>query len=320
MYEGVWSQKLEDEVENSIAKPLVEEMFYRFGLKVYGMSKDTYGSFLMTLDGLPYCEVYAEKVFNHKKEVDEIVYCYYSMYYGKERGRDSVDRHTLRSTKLTKLMQTIDKNKALMPDHTSLFNKSIVQNLIDDIKRSMKNPHTRKYIGDVSVEMVQRLLSDALTKTPATEELKVKYKLILDKWNEADENEQRAHDKVRTVLGNEFYAIAETETEGVAIASFKVTKTNDNYNSEYEIIKPFQRVLNIDDYEFIDDIRLPLTMLKLNMETIEISEHRRRQIGMVEQKYYEDIGVIQTYDSYPAGSDYKPVWTIIPTVLTEETA
>ena len=133
IYQGTWSQELEDAVETSISKPIVEEMFYKFGLTVYAKSNRKDDSFLMTMEGLPYCEVYAEKVLNIKTGEECISYAYYSDHYAKERGQDSEDKRTLRSVKLSKLISTIEKNKALMPDHTNLLTSYVFKHAAEEI-------------------------------------------------------------------------------------------------------------------------------------------------------------------------------------------
>jgi hypothetical protein len=128
-----YDEALENLIEKDRAKPLIEEMFYQYGLKVmhsipllrvkYG--KDvTYVSsfelatsvdvisnaFILTLDGLPYCAVYVA-------DLDKPTYCYYSLFYHKDRAKyGNDDRGTLRSIHIDNLLKTIDKNKAMPCD------------------------------------------------------------------------------------------------------------------------------------------------------------------------------------------------------------
>jgi hypothetical protein len=128
-----YDEALENLIEKDRAKPLIEEMFYQYGLKVmhsipllrvkYG--KDvTYTSnfelatsvdnisnaFILTLDGLPYCAVYVA-------ELDKPTYCYYTLFYHKDRAKyGNDDRGTLRSIHIDSLLKNIDKNKAMPCD------------------------------------------------------------------------------------------------------------------------------------------------------------------------------------------------------------
>ena len=321
MYEGTWTQELEDMVENSKSKPIVEEMFYKYGLTVYAKSTRSNGgidSFIMTMDGLPYCEVYTEDVLNIKTGEPCVSYAYYSDYYQKDRGSDSEDKRTLRSTKLSKLIATIDKKQALMPDYTSLVSRYLMNEMAGLIKGKINPSGAKKYIGDLKLPLVEKLLSYAVSKTPlGGEELK-EAKVILDKWTKVDDDERHTKQKIQSILGNEIYMIAETSTDGYAIGSIKITDT-DTWR-EHELIKPFQRVTSLDDYEYIDEIRPVLTMYKIYKESLDSQgttmSHNNYDLSYPRQEYYEDVGVITAYDNYPGGSpQYRPVWTIIPTVL-----
>jgi hypothetical protein len=108
------------------------------------------------------------------------------------------------------------------------------------------------------------------------------------------------------------YAVAETSNKGFAIASFKVTECVDG-RMAYEIIKPFQRVLSLDDYEHIDEIRPALTMYKLHKETLNQS-NTGYELSDVNQVYFEELGIVVAFDSRPDMSSYKPLWTFISTV------
>lgn len=312
MYQATWTQELEDEVENSISKPLVEEMSHKYGLTVYAKSKEFKNSFIMTKDGLPYCEVYIEDGLNIKTGAREKLYCYFSQYYVKERGGDLTDKRTLRSNKISKLLFAINKKKVLMPDHTSLLTQALLEIVSERIRQKIKSPTSRKYIGDVGVSTVEKLLNHAINKTPLSGEELKDYKVILDKWNKTDDDERCATERVKAMIYNEMYAVAETGDKGYAIASFKVTKLVDS-RFVYEIIKPFQRVLSLDDYEHIDEIRPVLTMYKLHKESLNQS-NTRYELSDVNQTYFEELGIVVAFDSYPNESSYKPLWTFISTV------
>jgi hypothetical protein len=313
IYETCWTQGLEDEIESvPNTKALIEEMYYRFGLKVYDKAKGLGAtkSFLMTLDGLPYCEVYTEMNWNTKKEADELTYCYYSQYYSKSRGSDENDRRTLRSTKLSKLMTTLEKNNAIMPDHTHLLTFDLITDATLTVRRKGVKAHKSMYdLEDTST--LQLLLEHAVNKVPLEGETLKGFQVILDKWNKADHDVKQATDKMETMFGNEFYIIGETQEEGFAIASAKVTEFSNN-KVKYELVKPFQRVMSLDDYEHIDEIRPVLTMYKLFLE----GEDKQRMMALspMTREYYEDLNIITTYSGYPAGSSYIPLWTLIPTI------
>lgn len=129
-----YDEALENLIEKDRAKPLIEEMYYQYGLKVmhsipvarvkFGKEimytsnffheltdkNDCSNAFILTLDGLPYCAVYVA-------DLDKPTYCYYSLFYHKDRAKyGNDDRGTLRSIHIDSLLKTIDKNKAMPCD------------------------------------------------------------------------------------------------------------------------------------------------------------------------------------------------------------
>jgi hypothetical protein len=312
IYAGSWTQELEDYIEaDGDTKPLIEEMFYKFGLKVYARDSSSKKQYLMTLDGLPYCGVYTAYEFSANKQSDELTYFYYSEYYNKDRGRDIQDKRTLRSNKLSKLMQTLEKNKAIMPDHTKLLTRSLIRSAVDMVRSHGKSGG--KYIGDLNTVQAQMLLECVLDGRSVSSIPNLEtYKVILDKWKLSDETKSLNTKKIDTMFGAELYAIAETRDKGFAIASIKLNEpSGDTYT--YDVIKPFQRVLSLDDYEYIDEIRPVLTMYKLAIENEDVSSTRKFELSAINEKYYDDLGIITDYEGSIIGSSFRPLWTFIAT-------
>ena len=127
IYQNCYSQELENLIASSPVLPLINELFYKYGLKVFQATsiKDFYKheyrtrieetplhdtGFYMTLDGLPYCLAYVES-----NDDGELTYCFKTMNYIKERGRDDDDKRTLRSKKISSLIKSIDTKKGITP-------------------------------------------------------------------------------------------------------------------------------------------------------------------------------------------------------------
>ena len=143
-----YTEKLDKLIDANKAKPLIEELFYQYGLKVMEytvLARVSYGKdyshvlaqhpdedlldknnlvtgFILTLDGLPYACVYvAEEI--------KPTYCYYSVAYSKQRAKfGNVDRGTLRSIHINTLVKNIEKHNAISTDdiivneiHAGLF-------------------------------------------------------------------------------------------------------------------------------------------------------------------------------------------------------
>jgi hypothetical protein len=263
-----YDEALENLIENDRAKPLIEEMFYQYGLKVmhsipllrvkYG--KDvTYVSnfelatsvdvishaFILTLDGLPYCAVYVA-------DLDKPTYCYYSLFYHKDRAKyGNDDRGTLRSIHIDSLLKNIDKNKAMPCD----------QDIID-----------------YTTNQMYPLLNG-----------------ILDSKKEV------------YMIGN-YYGL-----QGYTIGKIKFyeKKPKSDYDM-FEVVDLFQRVKNIDDYEYKDNLIPKLTMLKVYLDTHEYEREDifLKSIHRIPTQLIELDAVIA---SPPVVSPLACAWTILPT-------
>ena len=107
-------------IATSDCKTLVREICFKYDLKVMctverkGAVDDR--AFLLVKDGWnPIGEVYTKILRdNDNKEFTE--YSFFSHYYEKARGRNTDDRHTLRSKKISSLITTIKKMKAIPSD------------------------------------------------------------------------------------------------------------------------------------------------------------------------------------------------------------
>ena len=126
--EQAYTKELDNLIETNKVKPLIEEMYYQYGLKVvdsvnliptrYGkdvIHVKTYGEiyhigvtdkvtgFILSLDGLPYACVYTAEINN------QLTYFFYAKYHAKAKARfGNVDRHTTQSIHIESLMKTIE--------------------------------------------------------------------------------------------------------------------------------------------------------------------------------------------------------------------
>ena len=134
--EQAYTKELDNLIETNKVKPLIEEMYYQYGLKVvdsvelscvrYGKDAvfvktykpdtyydevlDTNIGFILSLDGLPYACVYVA-------EFDKPTFSFYAKCHAKAKAKlGNVDRHTLQSIHLESLLKTIDKHNAIPTD------------------------------------------------------------------------------------------------------------------------------------------------------------------------------------------------------------
>ena len=96
IYEGFETEQLSDSIDNSSCKRLIQELNFKYGLKVIDAIEPQNSwsklSFLLAdTNGLAVGKVWVDKEEGHD------VYNYRSPFYRKERGSDSADRETVHS-------------------------------------------------------------------------------------------------------------------------------------------------------------------------------------------------------------------------------
>ena len=323
IYTPSWTQDLEDAIDSHPARVMAEELFFRFGLRAIAVAPSnseqvTEGntSIFMTLDGLPYCEVYITHVPKYKNGgmETELRYCFYSQYYRKDRGSSQMDRRTLYSTKLSSLMKTLE-TKDVIPG--GITERILTNYTVDDVAGTIRNTYGRtssKYSGSVGTDLIQALLELSIDKKPLTDTQLYESKLILDKWKQSDENQSKLSEQLNGLLGKETYVIGESQL-GTTIGSIMVTKFEEDRVREFEVVKPFIGIKSLDDCEYADELRPVMTMYKLHLEQLEqANTHEPKYntaLSYASREYYKDLGIITTYDGYPINNSYHPLWTFI---------
>ena len=324
IYENMWTQELEDAIEASPTKPLIAEMFYKYGLKVYAQNtNDDLGRrdmFIMTLDGYPYCGVYVDEVMVHNKTTlsttYKLQYNYYSNYYRKERGRDNDDRKLLRSTRLSNLMKSLEKNKAVASSIDEINGNRQHEQFIYytrhglDTKRTQKNPNT------LNIIRLHSLLDSAVNQKSIDEETLEYCKSILDLWNKADENSKLFLHEMASMFENDYYILYEDISDGILVGKAKMTMNDTKDNAvAIEIVEPFQRVKQIEDYENYSELASYITMYKVFTEENDIFKYKTKvktEGGLLSyvDTYIKELNIAINYTS--TNSHFDGVWMFIP--------
>jgi len=121
---GFESEELEQSLRNSDVFPLVRDMCHKFGLKV--LSENPLGGLRQAFQMCLPNGMAIGKVYTHTNKDNKLEYCYRTPYYKKERGRSDEDKETLHSTKVSSLMATISRVKAI-PSITQLLDKKMTK-------------------------------------------------------------------------------------------------------------------------------------------------------------------------------------------------
>ena len=135
----------------------------------------------------------------------EFQYCYHSTYFQKERGSDTLDRHCLRSKKLSTLMRNISKNNAVV--NSDYVYNTRIESILSRMSRFIadtKGGNTSKG-NNINQEDWHKLLL-GVKQGKTFEELnlvsKNSFQEILDKWNEVDKTRTLRDEEVCRFFDN----------------------------------------------------------------------------------------------------------------------
>jgi hypothetical protein len=321
IYESCWTQALENAIESDGAKPLIMEMFYKYGLRVYEMKVgNPIIEYLLTLDGFYYGSVWVDEVYDTNTNTNKIEYCYLSPIFKKQRGTSDRDRQTLRSTKLASLMRTLEKNKAVPSDSKEACRGygHIIRAVNEVLKDINENKRFDKDRTDISVSDMQKLLelvATDMSKNDITVELKDRCKILLDKWNTIDKNADSYKRKARMMFQNPFYVIHKSASLGYVVGKvmYKLDPADYHFTDSdlIEEIEPFRRVLTIEDYES-DELNAIFAMYKIHVEGNPDYEGRYdKQTHMIwSDTHIRDLNIGAYYSS--RDSHYGGAWLVIP--------
>lgn len=298
---GFESEELEQAIKDSRAYPLIRDLCFKFGLKVLAES-DLTGkqAFQLCLtNGMAVGKAFVRDIDNNGSLATE--YCYRTPYYKKERGSSNDDKETLRSTKVSSLMATIGRVKAI-PSVDKMIEKKMgkLSDAVEIMQQQMGN-HT-KATYELSADEIHALLCSVLGETPNGNHLTIdtiKCKKVLDKYNEADRVRVKKLEEVDRFFRNPFYMIGADLFGHFIVGKVKVTG-----EKQYEIVEPFSRYKDITER---DDLIPVMTMTKLAYE-----DKYRMQNGYipVADKYDENLDAVFFYQGQATHYDY--IWMATP--------
>jgi hypothetical protein len=293
------SEELEQSLKASPVFPLVRDMCHKFGLKVLAkLEIDGKQSFQLCLtNGMA-----VGKVGVRMNSENKLEYLYRTPYYKKERGSSDEDKQTLRSTKVSSLMATISRVKAV-PSIDKMLEKKMRK--LSDAKDIMEKAmgSTYKSSSELLPDEIQALLCAYLGETPNGNHLTIdtlKCKKVLDKYNEADRIRVKKLEEVDRFFSNPFYMIGADQFGHFIVGKVKVTG-----EKQYEIVEPFKRYKDITER---DDLIPVMTMTKLAYE----DKGGRMQNGYIPvgDAYDENLDAVFFYEQQATHYDY--IWMATP--------
>jgi len=300
---GFESEEFEQSLKESKVFPLIRDLCHKFNLRVLAET-DLSGkqAFQLCLtNGMAVGKAFVRTISNNDGSL-ATEYCYRTPYYRKERGRDNDDKETLHSTKVSSLIATIGRVKAI-PSLDKLIEKKM--NKLGDAKDIMEKAMGSSYksASDLHPDEIQALLCAFLGETPNGNHLTIdttKCKIVLDKYNEADRVRVKRLQEVDRFFGNPFYMIGADQFGHFIVGKVKVVG-----EKQYEIVEPFSRYKNITDR---DDLIPVMTMTKLAYEGK--GAHMQNGYIPTADMYDENLDAVFFYEQRATHYDY--IWMATP--------
>lgn len=258
--DGFASSDLVEKINSSPAKKLIQELNFKYGLKVLTTNQlpEIYArrplEFMMCLpdSGFAIAKVWATE------DSEGVEYNYRSPYYSKERGSGREERETIHSKKLSSLMATLKRNNVVR-DTPFLLSYTIapvmdsIENLVKQQFGSVHKSH------NLDSEQVHNILKALLGVSPNKVDLN-NCKELLDKLDRVDRMKEESRIEVNRFLGKELLMVGADKFDHLVVGS--VRKYRDA-SEKYDIIKPFKRYRSVHQRE---DLLPMLTMLKVHTE------------------------------------------------------
>ena len=298
---GFESEELEQSIRNSSVSPLIRDMCHKFGLKVLAEAELGGGrqAFQLCLpNGMAVGKVYAQNTTEGKTE-----YCYRTPYYKKERGSSDEDKQTLRSTKVSSLMATLSRVKAILSVDDLIGKKMTkLSSAMDIMETSMGNTH--KSTSELQADEIQALLCAFLGESPNGNHITIdtlKCKKVLDKYNEVDRIRVKRLEEVGRFFRNPFYMIGADSFGHFIVGKVKIVG-----EKQYEIVEQFKRYADITER---DDLIPVMTMTKLAHGD---KGNHRMQNGYIPatDMYDENLDAVFFYERQATHYDY--IWMATP--------
>jgi hypothetical protein len=194
---GFESDALMEQINNSPSKRLIHEIHFKYGLKVLSEDK---GEFLMCEPNTGFA---VTKVWT-TTDGGETVYNYRSRFYEKERGRNTADRETIHSKKLSTLMGTLKRQNVVPSVERLIDMQAEVWHRGTGVMKETFGK-VSKSNNDLSSEQIHALLQHALGESPDTKKHNIDLnicKQVLDKYNKADKIVEERNKEVKRFFGN----------------------------------------------------------------------------------------------------------------------
>ncbi len=299
------------EIATSNAKALVRELCFKYDLKVL-QSVSKFGAeggkaFMLVKDGWNPIGVAYTRIQRDNDDKEYVEYCFYNHFYEKSRGRNNDDRHTLRSKKISSLITTIKKLKA-MPEPALAMRSHITQwgDGVDHFENALGRQ--RKSIDRFHPEDLHTLLQYIVGESPNTNmtvELQNKCKSVLDEYRNIDRINEATRNELNRLFGNAVYVVGANDINQLVVGVVKCINPHERNRQNFEIIKPLTLIDNFDEYP---ELLTVITMWKASNDHDQkklLAGHIPRTCSVV-----KDLDLVIDYNY--GDPTYNFVWMMTP--------
>ena len=293
--DGYRDEALYDELKASDTFPLVRELEFKYGLKVFRkiaarpvQQYENIQAWMMChKNGLAVGVAYTHN--KGGKDADQLEYCFRTPYFSKERGRSTDDKETMRSAKVSALMAAV-KRYQVIPTTEGLVDRKLGSfgSAKTILNRGLGDTNKR---NDFTAGEMQVLLANLLGRNTDGNFLgTLQNKCIetLDKYEEADRLAQLKVDEANRLFTNPFYVVGIDEFKDFIIGAYKAT---DNTQEDFEVVIPLMRYRT---YQEVPDLIPIMTMIKLAYENM--GESIVGGCLPLVDKYNESLDTVFFYD------------------------
>ena len=261
-------------------------------------------AFILDYQGIPQALVYVD---------DDDKFCFQANYHIKDRGRDSWDRYTITSNKVSQVLKTLrrkewkplgsrDNYQAMRINTDDMVNAYAV----DNVSLSTSISAYKNAINDLTYENRDKL-SEVLenlygSKNSISHATNEHYTKQFASCSNLKDRVHSIYNEVKAELDNKFTAIGITNSGGWIVGEaydhqgdFKVPNGQDTYYEENDryarnqfktfniefgniVIHKTQRVRNLEQLDFFDSLKPTLTMLKVRLQDWKDKEDRNEVV------------------------------------------
>lgn len=285
---------IDKQIENTQVEKLAIWINKTYGLQVYKVVDDVlsmaYG------DGFHVCSIYT-------KNKDDMVYYYYRSQFNQRSKYNRYLTSDVRNSNTLVGIKTTIKN--ILPTEEFVIKEVIkIMMEVEDVIRSTVNTTSYKSKYEVDEDLVHALLQKVIGGANyITREVDIDTATtLLAKWDMADKEELERRSKTDSLLSNPLHAVGFDPDGTYMVGIVQQTQTA----FPYEILTPFKRVKDFEDYPEIQAIA---TMLKVR------NEFDNKDISFIpsRSKYDEDLNALTmpTPNTYQ-GTSGGMAWLLTP--------